>query len=97
MFVLFFNMVKLCRFLFITCFLISYYDSKGESFNIFSKHYGHLESKFGRLPEKERIRLKDVAKEMFNFGYDNYLKYAYPLDELDPIHCRGRGPDYDNP
>lgn len=34
---------------------------------------------------------------MFEFGYDNYMKYAFPLDELDPIHCRGRGPDYLNP
>ncbi|KAB7506973.1 ER degradation-enhancing alpha-mannosidase-like protein 1 [Armadillidium nasatum] len=97
MFVLFLNMVKLRRFLFIMSFLMNYSDAKGETFNIFSKHYGHLEKKYGRLPEKERIRLKDVAKEMFTFGYDNYLKYAYPLDELDPIHCRGRGPDYDNP
>ncbi|XP_052226391.1 ER degradation-enhancing alpha-mannosidase-like protein 1 [Dreissena polymorpha] len=34
---------------------------------------------------------------MFYFGYDNYMKHAYPMDELDPIHCTGRGPDYDNP
>jgi ER degradation enhancer, mannosidase alpha-like 1 len=25
------------------------------------------------------------------------IRYAYPLDELDPIHCRGRGPDHANP
>jgi mannosidase alpha-like ER degradation enhancer 1 len=34
---------------------------------------------------------------MFTFGYDSYMKYAFPLDELDPIHCTGRGPDYENP
>ncbi|PVD24290.1 hypothetical protein C0Q70_14761 [Pomacea canaliculata] len=39
----------------------------------------------------------DEAKKMFYFGYDSYIKYAFPLDELDPIHCTGRGPDYDNP
>lgn len=43
--------------------------------------------------ESERVRLKNMAKEMFEFGYDNYMKYAFPLDELDPIHCSGRGPD----
>ena len=43
--------------------------------------------------ETERLRLKLLAKEMFEFGYDNYMKHAYPLDELDPIHCTGRGPD----
>lgn len=46
--------------------------------------------------ENERLRLKDMAKQMFEFGYDNYMKYAFPLDELDPIHCTGRGPDYAN-
>lgn len=39
--------------------------------------------------ESERVRLKNMAKEMFEFGYDNYMKYAFPLDELDPIHCSG--------
>ncbi|RNA04855.1 ER degradation-enhancing alpha-mannosidase 1 [Brachionus plicatilis] len=49
------------------------------------------------FPEKERIRLKNLAHEMFTFGYDHYMKHAYPLDELDPIHCRGRGPDHLRP
>ena len=34
---------------------------------------------------------------MFRFGFDNYMEHAYPLDELDPIHCVGRGPDYKHP
>ncbi|XP_028414424.1 ER degradation-enhancing alpha-mannosidase-like protein 1 [Dendronephthya gigantea] len=58
------------------------------------RNYSTVYSYFG---ESERLRLRDDAKEMFYFGYDNYIKYAYPLDELDPIHCTGRGPDYDNP
>ncbi|CAF0973158.1 unnamed protein product [Didymodactylos carnosus] len=41
----------------------------------------------------ERLRLRDESKKMFEFAYDNYMQYAFPLDELDPIHCRGRGPD----
>lgn len=28
---------------------------------------------------------------MFYFGYDNYMEHAFPEDELDPIHCTGRG------
>ena len=39
----------------------------------------------------------DETRQMFTFGYDSYMKYAFPLDELDPIHCTGRGPDYENP
>ncbi|XP_065674366.1 ER degradation-enhancing alpha-mannosidase-like protein 1 isoform X2 [Hydra vulgaris] len=46
--------------------------------------------------EEQRIRLKEKAKEMFYFGYDNYMKYAFPLDELNPIYCKGRGPDLNN-
>jgi len=49
------------------------------------------------FPNNERIRLKNLAKEMFEFGYDNYMKFAFPLDELNPIYCKGRGPDYLNP
>lgn len=36
-------------------------------------------------------------REMFDFGYSNYMKYAYPKDELDPIHCCGRGHDFTDP
>ncbi len=48
------------------------------------------------FPESERIRLKEMTKSMFEFGYDNYMEHAFPLDELDPIHCSGRGPDLVN-
>ncbi|KAL5966914.1 ER degradation-enhancing alpha-mannosidase-like protein 1 [Taenia solium] len=41
--------------------------------------------------ESEKMLLK--IREMFDFGYSSYMKFAYPEDELDPIHCRGRGPD----
>ena len=34
---------------------------------------------------------------MFYHGFNNYMRYAYPLDELDPIGCKGRGPDLDDP
>jgi ER degradation enhancer, mannosidase alpha-like 1 len=40
-----------------------------------------------------RTHYREKARDMFMFGYNNYMAYAYPLDELDPIHCRGRGPD----
>ena len=31
----------------------------------------------------------DESRKMFTFGYDSYMKYAFPKDELDPIHCTG--------
>ena len=39
----------------------------------------------------------EETRQMFTFGYDSYMKYAFPKDELDPIHCTGRGPDHENP
>ena len=67
------------------------------AFDIFTTQDDYLQRKYGNIPEKERIRLKNETRNMFYFGYDNYMKYAYPMDELDPIHCTGRGPDYHNP
>ena len=55
------------------------------------------EDKFQYFSENERIKLREKARRMFYFGYDNYMKFAFPKDELDPIHCSGRGPDYENP
>lgn len=55
-----------------------------------------LNSNFPAFSTKELIESKDEAKQMFQFGYDNYMEHAYPHDELDPIHCAGRGHDYTN-
>ena len=32
------------------------------------------------FPERERIRLKELAKSMFEFGYNNYIAHAWPFD-----------------
>ncbi|XP_040059364.1 ER degradation-enhancing alpha-mannosidase-like protein 1 [Gasterosteus aculeatus] len=53
--------------------------------------------KYGSFPDTLKAQMKDMAKEMFYFGYDNYMKYAFPEDELNPIDCEGRGPDVLNP
>ena len=34
------------------------------------------------------LRLK--TKAMFYHGYDSYLNYAYPYDELKPLSCSGQ-------
>ena len=54
-------------------------------------------NKYGQFTERERMEMLEESKKMFYFGYDNYLKYAFPKDELNPIDCCGRGPDSDNP
>ena len=32
---------------------------------------------------------RNKAREMFKFGFDGYMQHAFPLDELDPINCKG--------
>lgn len=71
---------------------------KGETFNILKLFEAdHIEARYGIFPEKLRLQMVEEAKEMFYFGYTNYMKHAFPMDELNPILCSGRGPDYDNP
>lgn len=57
----------------------------------------HYLNKYGHFSERERLEMLEEAKKMFYFGYDSYMKHAFPKDELNPIFCTGRGPDYDNP
>ncbi len=35
--------------------------------------------------ETERIWMKNATKNMFYYGYQNYMKYAFPHDELKPL------------
>lgn len=67
------------------------------AFNIFGHNYDKLDQKYGSFTEDMRIEMLEEVRKMFYFSYDGYMKYAFPLDELDPIHCVGRGPDHDNP
>ncbi|XP_064632448.1 ER degradation-enhancing alpha-mannosidase-like protein 1 [Lineus longissimus] len=64
---------------------------------LFKRGWGLYDKKYGSFPEKERLKMKDLARNMFHFGYDNYMKHAFPQDELNPIYCSGRGPDHANP
>lgn len=32
---------------------------------------------------------REKVKQMFSHAYDNYLRSAFPYDELQPISCRG--------
>ncbi|CAL1609445.1 unnamed protein product [Knipowitschia caucasica] len=53
--------------------------------------------RYSSFPDSLKAKMKDMARDMFYFGYDNYMKYAFPKDELNPIDCEGRGPDVLNP
>ena len=64
---------------------------------IFKGSWSPYDEKYAYFSESDRLKTLEEVKEMFYFGYDNYMKFAYPQDELNPIYCSGRGPDYDNP
>ncbi|KAL3852353.1 hypothetical protein ACJMK2_016008 [Sinanodonta woodiana] len=64
---------------------------------LFKRDWDPYDAKYGHFSERERLEMLEAAKNMFHFGYDNYMKYAFPTDELNPIYCKGRGPDYENP
>ncbi|KAI9344206.1 glycoside hydrolase [Zopfochytrium polystomum] len=49
------------------------------------------------LSDHRRLLLRDGVKEMFYHGYNSYMDNAFPMDELNPISCSGRGPDRSNP
>lgn len=49
------------------------------------------------FPEELRLVFRERARQMFYDAYDNYIRYAFPMDELNPVDCSGRGRDWDNP
>lgn len=63
----------------------------------FPFQWSKFNAEYGPLSKDEVDIAREQAREMFHFGYENYLKHAFPADELDPIHCTGRGHDYGNP
>ena len=65
------------------------------AWHIFNVDRGTLEQDYRNFNNSEKLRLLNATKHMFYFGYDGYMKYAYPYDELDPLNCKGRGPDPD--
>lgn len=42
------------------------------------------------MGKKEQRLYREKAKQMFYHGYNNYLQYAYPYDELKPLSCSGQ-------
>jgi len=49
------------------------------------------------VPSHEKRQYREKARAMFYHGFDAYMEHAFPLDELDPIACKGRGPDLRDP
>jgi len=78
-------------------FFLCVTDAYQSKLQLFTFKPGHYDKKYAIFSEKKRKEMLAKTREMFTFGYDNYMKYAFPKDELNPILCTGRGPDTDNP
>ncbi|BAP71987.1 ER degradation-enhancing alpha-mannosidase-like protein 1 [Kluyveromyces marxianus] len=46
-------------------------------------------------PELHKYR--EQVRELFYHGFDSYLKYGYPFDEVRPISCKPKKRKFDNP
>ncbi|XP_067825713.1 ER degradation-enhancing alpha-mannosidase-like protein 3 [Heptranchias perlo] len=42
------------------------------------------------MTKQEKGKIRNQIVEMFEHAYSNYMKHAYPADELMPLSCRGR-------
>lgn len=80
-----------------TCSEFGEESDKRSYLNFFDGHKDEYARRYSSFPDALKAKMKDMAKEMFYFGYDNYMRHAFPADELNPIDCNGRGPDVLNP
>ena len=44
---------------------------------------------------RRALERREQVRSMFAFGFDSYMRHAWPMDELNPVLCCGRGPDDD--
>ncbi|KAK9830164.1 hypothetical protein WJX72_010087 [[Myrmecia] bisecta] len=55
-----------------------------------TRHFeGHMFNRTGPVSTAELHALRSEARSMVFFAYNNYMKYAFPRDELRPISCQG--------
>ena len=87
---------QLLAFLWLVAFTVALNSTFQNVFleEFWGNYYGE---KYRQFSETWRLETKAAARDMFHFAYDSYMKYAFPQDELNPIACSGRGPDFANP
>lgn len=80
-----------------TCSKITGNSPKKSYLSFFQEGRDDYDRKYSSFPDALKVKMRGMARDMFYFGYDNYMKFAFPEDELNPIACEGRGPDVLNP
>ncbi|KAK9249466.1 glycoside hydrolase [Lipomyces tetrasporus] len=49
------------------------------------------------FPKQHLDKLREETREAFYHGWNHYLRYGFPEDEIAPLSCMGRGSDRANP
>ncbi|KIJ56728.1 glycoside hydrolase family 47 protein [Sphaerobolus stellatus SS14] len=44
-----------------------------------------------------KLIFRERVRGLWTHAFDNYMLHAFPMDELRPLSCVGRGPAYDDP
>ncbi|KAJ7276287.1 alpha mannosidase-like protein [Mycena haematopus] len=46
---------------------------------------------------ERKLAAREKTRNLWYHGFNNYMSFAFPLDELRPLSCTGQGPDWDHP
>ncbi|KAF9006459.1 alpha mannosidase-like protein [Cyathus striatus] len=46
---------------------------------------------------QRKLAAREKTRELWYHGFDSYMNFAFPFDELTPLSCSGQGPDWNNP
>ncbi|TDL29347.1 alpha-mannosidase [Rickenella mellea] len=46
---------------------------------------------------RRKLDAREKTRDLWNHGFNHYMTFAFPFDELRPLSCTGRGPDWDDP
>ncbi|KAJ7667940.1 alpha mannosidase-like protein [Mycena polygramma] len=46
---------------------------------------------------QRKLAAREKTRELWYHGFNHYMSFAFPLDELAPLSCTGHGPDWDHP
>src|SRR5271163_278107 len=52
---------------------------------------------FSTQAQSDKLSDRREAEDLFYHGFDNYMKHAFPEDELRPISCKPLTRDRENP
>ncbi|KAJ7179244.1 alpha mannosidase-like protein [Mycena filopes] len=47
--------------------------------------------------KERKLAVREKVRDLWYHGFDHYMTFAFPLDELAPLSCTGQGPDWDHP